>query len=168
MYILLCLQDRAFCLGPAVMCQILRSLDLRGTVVQTHIVSPRATAYLANVLSENEKIDTLIAFGAGDRWGSLYEYLGFKHWILFKFKCSDRVFYLRLCPSCHLVHKKYQKMIKHFGHWICFSSLRERVASYVLKLVGQKDLLSVTGAEKRNNYNSGFNCFEQRGGLKNF
>ena len=49
------------------MCQILRSLDLRGTVVQTHIVSPRTTAYLANVLSEIEKIDNLIAFGAGDR-----------------------------------------------------------------------------------------------------
>jgi hypothetical protein len=74
--------------------------------------------------------------------------------ILFKFKYSDCVFYL--------VHEKYQKMTKYFGHWICFSSLRERVASYVLKLVGRKDLLSITGAEKRNNYNSDFNCFEQQ------
>jgi hypothetical protein len=54
---------------------------------------------------------------------------------LFKFKCSEYVFYLRLCPS-YLVHAKYPKMIQHFGHWICFSSLREREASYVLKLVG--------------------------------
>lgn len=46
-------------------------------------------------------------------------------------------------------------MIQHFGHWICFSSLLENVASYVLKLVGQKDLFSITGAEKRDNYNSG-------------
>jgi len=98
--------------------------------------------------------------------------------ILFKFRCSDCVFYLQLHPSSYLVHEKYPKMIKHFDQWICFSSLRESVASCVLKLVGQKDLLSIIGAEKRDYNNSGFSCFEQqlhdlivhpgnRGSLKN-
>ncbi|PNF21705.1 hypothetical protein B7P43_G10336 [Cryptotermes secundus] len=64
---LIVLQDRAFCFGPAVMCKIVHDLDLAGRLVQTHVVSPRTTAYLANILSDNEKIKTLIAFGAGQR-----------------------------------------------------------------------------------------------------
>jgi len=82
--------------------------------------------------------------------------------IIFKFRCYDCVFYLGLCPSSYLVHEKYPKMIQFFGHWICFSSLRERIASYVLKLVGQKGMFYIIGAEKCDNYNSGFNCFEQQ------
>jgi len=82
--------------------------------------------------------------------------------ILFKFKCSDCVFCLELCPSFYLIYEIYPKMIQHFGHWICFSSLSETVASYVPQLVGQKDLLSITVAEKRDNYSSGFNYFEQQ------
>jgi len=49
------------------MCQILQDLDLAGAVVQTHIISPRSMAYLANILSDNVKVNILIAFGAGDR-----------------------------------------------------------------------------------------------------
>jgi hypothetical protein len=49
------------------MCKILRDQDLVGKLVQTQVVSPRTTAYLANILSDNEKINTLIAFGAGER-----------------------------------------------------------------------------------------------------
>ena len=104
--------------------------------------------------------------------------LGLNIRILFKFKCSDCVFYLGLRLSSYLVHEKYPKIIQHFGHWICFSSLHESVASYVLKLVGQNDLFYITGAEKRDKYSSDCNCFEQqlhvliihvenRGSLKN-
>jgi hypothetical protein len=49
------------------MCKILQDLDLAGTVAQTQITSPRVMAYLANTLWDNEKIETLIAFGAGNR-----------------------------------------------------------------------------------------------------
>jgi hypothetical protein len=49
------------------MCKILQDLDLVGKLVQTHVVSPRTTAYLANILSDNENIKALIAFGAGER-----------------------------------------------------------------------------------------------------
>jgi hypothetical protein len=49
------------------MCKILHELDLVGKLVQTHVVSARSTAYLATILSDNEKLTTLIAFGAGDR-----------------------------------------------------------------------------------------------------
>ncbi|PSN54872.1 hypothetical protein C0J52_12418 [Blattella germanica] len=67
--------DRAFCLGPSMICNILIELDLAGNVVQTHINSPRTMAYLANILVDNEKIDNLIAFGAGERKEEYEEYL---------------------------------------------------------------------------------------------
>jgi hypothetical protein len=65
------LQDRAFCIGSSVLYNILTDLDLSGKVVQTHINSPRTMAYLANILIDNEKIDNLVAFGAGERYGIL-------------------------------------------------------------------------------------------------
>lgn len=49
------------------MCKVLQELDLAGTVIQTQINSPRAVAYLANILWDNERIESLIAFGAGHR-----------------------------------------------------------------------------------------------------
>ncbi|KAJ9581286.1 hypothetical protein L9F63_023536, partial [Diploptera punctata] len=69
------LQDRAFCLGPSIMCNILQDLDLSGKVVQTHINSPRTMAYLANILLDNDKIESLVAFGAGGRKEEYEEYL---------------------------------------------------------------------------------------------
>ncbi|XP_069681208.1 putative methyltransferase NSUN7 [Periplaneta americana] len=69
------LQDRAFCLGPVIMCQILLDLDLSGIVVLTHINSPRTMAYFANILYDNPKIDSLLAFGAGDRKEEYQDYL---------------------------------------------------------------------------------------------
>jgi hypothetical protein len=47
--------------------RILHDLDLAGNLVQTHPVSPRTTAYLANILSDNQKIRSVITFGAGER-----------------------------------------------------------------------------------------------------
>ncbi|XP_063232275.1 putative methyltransferase NSUN7, partial [Bacillus rossius redtenbacheri] len=69
------LQDRAFCLGSAALARIVADLQLSGTVVQTHINSPRTTAYLACLLHCNDRIDTLLAFGAGDRKQEYEEYL---------------------------------------------------------------------------------------------
>ncbi|KAE8746505.1 hypothetical protein FOCC_FOCC006739 [Frankliniella occidentalis] len=63
----LVLQDRAFNFGPAMVSKLLSDYDLTGCVAQTHIHSPRSTAYLAAILAENVKVDTLLAFGAGSR-----------------------------------------------------------------------------------------------------
>lgn len=63
----LILQDRAFCLAPAFLHKIVEELSLRGTVAQSHVISPRATAYLATVLLDNEKIEKVLAFGTGSR-----------------------------------------------------------------------------------------------------
>nr|CAD7409242.1 unnamed protein product [Timema poppensis] len=69
------LQDRAFCLGPATLGRLLVELQLTGAVLMTHINSPRTTAYLASLLAENDKIDALLAFGAGSRKAEYDEYL---------------------------------------------------------------------------------------------
>lgn len=62
----LVVQDRAFCYGPAVFCKVLYDLQLSGTVLMTHVTTPRATAYFAALLSQNDKVYSLLAFGAGD------------------------------------------------------------------------------------------------------
>nr|XP_015839700.1 PREDICTED: uncharacterized protein LOC659893 isoform X3 [Tribolium castaneum] len=63
----LVVQDRSFCLGPATFYKHVTDLELAGSVIQTHINSPRTTAYLATILSQNEKIKKLMAFSAGGR-----------------------------------------------------------------------------------------------------
>lgn len=50
------------------MARVLRRLELRGSVAQTHINSARTTAYLAALLADNDRVDKLLAFGAGDRY----------------------------------------------------------------------------------------------------
>ncbi|XP_066259215.1 uncharacterized protein [Euwallacea similis] len=64
---LLVVQDKSFCRGPATFGKILMDLGLSGSVIQTHINSPRTTAYLAMLLVRNEKIKKLMAFSAGKR-----------------------------------------------------------------------------------------------------
>ncbi|KAL0272729.1 UNVERIFIED_CONTAM: hypothetical protein PYX00_005590 [Menopon gallinae] len=70
------LQDRAFCIGPAIIAKILSEIPLRGTIAQSHVNSPRTTAYLANILADNKRLDKMIAFGAGDK---LFEYQTYLH-----------------------------------------------------------------------------------------
>ncbi|KAJ8984877.1 hypothetical protein NQ317_002717, partial [Molorchus minor] len=64
---MLIVQDRSFCLGPATFSRLIANLELAGDVIQTHINSPRTTAYLATLLSRNDKIRKLMAFSAGNR-----------------------------------------------------------------------------------------------------
>ncbi|KAF5286182.1 hypothetical protein FQR65_LT12940 [Abscondita terminalis] len=71
----LIVQDRSFCLGPATFGKILRELELKGAVIQSHINSPRTTAYLAMILSSNSKINNLLVFGAGSRKEEYCRYL---------------------------------------------------------------------------------------------
>lgn len=62
------LQDRSFCLGPATFGKLVADMQLSGSVIQTHVNSPRTTAYLATLLSQNANINKLIAFSAGTRY----------------------------------------------------------------------------------------------------
>ncbi|KAJ8958311.1 hypothetical protein NQ318_017457, partial [Aromia moschata] len=64
---LLIVQDRSFCLGPATFNRVIINLELTGDVIQTHVNSPRTTAYLATLLRRNDKIRKLMAFSAGKR-----------------------------------------------------------------------------------------------------
>ncbi|KAF5286026.1 hypothetical protein FQA39_LY16468 [Lamprigera yunnana] len=71
----LIVQDRSFCLGPATFGKIINELELTGTVIQSHVNSPRTTAYLAMLLSKNSKINKLLVFGAGSRKEEYSKYL---------------------------------------------------------------------------------------------
>lgn len=61
------LQERTFCIGPAVMAQLLNDFALTGNVVQTHVNSMVTMAYFANLLVNNDKIEMLHVFGAGKK-----------------------------------------------------------------------------------------------------
>ncbi|KAG8329312.1 hypothetical protein J6590_089599 [Homalodisca vitripennis] len=69
------MQERTFCLGPAVVAQLLKDFSLSGKVAQTHVNSPITTAYLANLLVNNDKIEALLVFGAGYRKEACEQYL---------------------------------------------------------------------------------------------
>lgn len=47
--------------------KVLTENPLRGTIAQTHVNTPRATAYLANIIVDNDRLEKLVAFGAGDK-----------------------------------------------------------------------------------------------------
>lgn len=61
------MQDRAFTFGPAVFCRLLGYFDIEGDIVQTHVSSPRSTAYLAALVHNNARVHDFLAFGAGAR-----------------------------------------------------------------------------------------------------
>ncbi|XP_050312514.1 uncharacterized protein LOC126747764 isoform X2 [Anthonomus grandis grandis] len=71
---ILVVQDKSFCRGAATFGKILLDLGLSGSVIQTHVNSPRTTAYLATLLTHNMKIKKLMAFSAGKRKGEYEHY----------------------------------------------------------------------------------------------
>lgn len=94
------LQNKAFSVGPAIFAKLLNYYEIAGDILQTQILSPRSTAYLASLLIRNRFVGKLRVFGAGknlteyqayfDRLGAtnvkLYEenFLGFTRNILEK------------------------------------------------------------------------------------
>lgn len=70
----LVLQDRNFSMGPAVFVHLFDYLEVEGDVVQTHISSPRATAYMACLLKNIDRVKNLIVFGAGNRLNEYKQY----------------------------------------------------------------------------------------------
>jgi hypothetical protein len=86
----LVVQDKSFCLGPATFVKHVSELELCGSVIQTHVNSPRTTAYLATILSQNDKIKKLMAFSAGQRkleYEDYFNQLGMTNVLIF----SDRL-----------------------------------------------------------------------------
>lgn len=71
----LIVQNKSFCLGPATFGKHITELELNGSVIQTHINSPRTTAYLAAILSQNDKIKKIMAFSAGHKKLEYEDYL---------------------------------------------------------------------------------------------
>lgn len=70
----LVLQDRNFSIGPAVFVHLFDYLEVEGDVVQTHISSPRATAYMAALLKNFDRVKQFIVFGAGNRLDEYKQY----------------------------------------------------------------------------------------------
>lgn len=69
------LQDRAFSLGPALFSRLLDYYEIEGDMVQTHVSSPRSTAYLAALFRSNNRVNEFIAFGAGSRINEYRDFL---------------------------------------------------------------------------------------------
>ncbi|CAG9806104.1 unnamed protein product [Chironomus riparius] len=59
------LQNKAFTVGPAIFAKLVNYFEIAGDILQTHILSPRSTAYLATLLLRNRFVGKLRVFGAG-------------------------------------------------------------------------------------------------------
>lgn len=59
------LQNKAFSIGPAIFAKLLNYYEIAGDILQTHILSPRSTAYLASLLIRNKFVGKFRVFGAG-------------------------------------------------------------------------------------------------------
>ncbi|EAT35325.1 AAEL012498-PA [Aedes aegypti] len=69
------IQDRSFMIGPTIFTNLLEFYELYGDVVQTHISSPRSTAFLASLLINSKRCRNFIAFGCGSKLSSYRAYM---------------------------------------------------------------------------------------------
>ncbi|XP_037820397.1 uncharacterized protein LOC119609621 [Lucilia sericata] len=69
------MQDRTFSLGPAVMARLLSFFDLNGDILQTHIDSPRSTAYLASLFYSVNRINNFYVYGSGSNLKRFRKYM---------------------------------------------------------------------------------------------
>ncbi|XP_058457188.1 uncharacterized protein LOC131434471 isoform X2 [Malaya genurostris] len=69
------IQDRSFMIGPAIFASLLELYELTGDVVQTHISSPRSTAYLASLLFTCRRVHNFLAFGCGNKLNEYKQYM---------------------------------------------------------------------------------------------
>ncbi|XP_061398455.1 uncharacterized protein LOC133334175, partial [Musca vetustissima] len=67
--------DRTFSLGPAIMSRLLDFYDLSGDILQTHIDSPRSTAYLASLFYSVNRINYFYVYGAGSNLKQYRNYI---------------------------------------------------------------------------------------------
>lgn len=59
------LQNKAFNVGPAIFAKLVTYFAIPGDILQTHILSPRSTSYLASLLIRNNFVGKFRVFGAG-------------------------------------------------------------------------------------------------------
>ncbi|XP_038114082.1 uncharacterized protein LOC6032410 isoform X2 [Culex quinquefasciatus] len=69
------IQDRSFMIGPSMFVNLLDLYELNGDVVQTHISSPRSTAYLASLLANSKRCRNFIAFGCGSKLNAYRQFM---------------------------------------------------------------------------------------------
>ncbi|XP_065079450.1 uncharacterized protein LOC135702356 [Ochlerotatus camptorhynchus] len=69
------IQDRSFMIGPTIFTNLLEFYELYGDVVQTHISSPRSTAFLASLLVNCKRCRNFIAFGCGNKLNDYRKYM---------------------------------------------------------------------------------------------
>uniref|UniRef100_A0A1I8PIG2 Uncharacterized protein n=2 Tax=Stomoxys calcitrans TaxID=35570 RepID=A0A1I8PIG2_STOCA len=67
--------DRTFSMGPSVMSRLLDYFDLSGDILQTHIDSPRSTAYLAALFYSVNRLNCFYAYGAGSNLKQYRKYI---------------------------------------------------------------------------------------------
>lgn len=68
------LQNKAFSVGPAIFSKLLTYYEIAGDILQTHILSPRSTAYLASLLIRNRFVGKFRVFGAGSSFNEYQAY----------------------------------------------------------------------------------------------
>uniref|UniRef100_A0A182JNV3 Ubiquitin-protein ligase E3A n=1 Tax=Anopheles christyi TaxID=43041 RepID=A0A182JNV3_9DIPT len=69
------IQDRSFTIGPTVFSNLMDYFEVQGDVLQTHIASPRSTAYLATLLANCNRVRNFVAFGCGSKLGEYRKYM---------------------------------------------------------------------------------------------
>uniref|UniRef100_A0A182R0J2 SAM-dependent MTase RsmB/NOP-type domain-containing protein n=1 Tax=Anopheles farauti TaxID=69004 RepID=A0A182R0J2_9DIPT len=69
------IQDRSFTIGPTVFSNLLDYFEVQGDLLQTHIGSPRQTAYLASLLANCNRVRNFVAFGCGTKLAEYREYM---------------------------------------------------------------------------------------------
>lgn len=70
----LILQSKAFSIGPAIFAKLVSYYGISGDVLQTHILSPRSTAYLGCLLRRNKFVGKIRVFGAGEHMDEYQAY----------------------------------------------------------------------------------------------
>nr|XP_018907062.1 PREDICTED: uncharacterized protein LOC109037032 isoform X1 [Bemisia tabaci] len=69
------IQDRSFCVGAAMVQNIVKELDVRGSIAQTHINTIRTTCYLANLLAIDDRKEKLLVFASDNKVEEYEDYL---------------------------------------------------------------------------------------------
>ncbi|KAH8366216.1 hypothetical protein KR093_010197 [Drosophila rubida] len=59
------MQDKNFAFGPAIMSKLMDYFELYGDILQTHVDSPRSTAYLAALFYSVNRVNNFYVYGAG-------------------------------------------------------------------------------------------------------
>lgn len=68
------LQNKAFTVGPAMFAKLVNYYEIGGDILQTHILSPRSTLYLASLLLRSKFVGKFRVFGAGSNYKEYQAY----------------------------------------------------------------------------------------------